>query len=192
MYVSLWRENIPLATLRKESQLTLQRHRVSRAAALLRGLPSEPLAWEMLLSRVFWLQRVRQSLLRSVLLRSGGQPILHLSSSEWRQYSPIHPPQTYRIPSMLCYDNIKRNSFSIFGPWDTHRVKMRINGGHSKLLQSSENYEFQLSKKIAIQSQRRLMKVAPDKMKKSKMERCHKKAIRVSLWCLLSTTAIFT
>ena len=120
MYVSLWRENIPLAKLRKESQLTLQRHRVSRAAALLRGLPSEPLAWEMLLSRVFWLQRVRQSLLRSVLLRSGGQPILHLSSSEWRQYSLIHPPQNYRIPSMLCYDNIKRNSFSIFGPWDTH------------------------------------------------------------------------
>ena len=33
-------------------------------------------------------------------LRSGGQPILHLNSSEWRQYSPIHPPQTYRIPSM--------------------------------------------------------------------------------------------
>ena len=63
MYVSLWRANIPLAKLRKESQLTLQRHRVSRAAALLRGLPSEPLAWEMLLSRVFWLQRVRQSLL---------------------------------------------------------------------------------------------------------------------------------
>ena len=125
-------------------------------------------------------------------LRSGGQPVLHLNSSEWRQYSPIHPPQTYRIPSMLCYDNIKRNSFSIFGPWDTHRVKMRINGDHSKLLQSSENYEFQLSKKIAIQSQRRLMKVAPDKMKKSKMERCHKKAIRVSLWCLLSTTTIFT
>ena len=99
MYVSLWRENIPLATLRKESQLTLQRHRVSRAAALLRGLPSEPLAWEMLLSRVFWLQRVRQSLLRSVLLRFGGLPILHFSSSEWRQYSLIHPPQTYRIPS---------------------------------------------------------------------------------------------
>ena len=33
-------------------------------------------------------------------LRSGGQPILHLNSSEWRQYSPIHPPQTYRIPSV--------------------------------------------------------------------------------------------
>ena len=63
MYVSLWRANIPLAKLRKESQLTLQRHRVSRAAALLRGLPSEPLAWEMLLSRVFWLQGVRKSLL---------------------------------------------------------------------------------------------------------------------------------
>ena len=44
-----------------------ERHRVSRAAALLRGLPSEPLAWEMLLSRVFWLQRVRQSLL-SILM----------------------------------------------------------------------------------------------------------------------------
>ena len=65
MYVSLWRANIPLVKkLRKESQLTLQRHRVSRAAALLRGLPSEPLAWEMLLSRVFWLQRVRKSFLQ--------------------------------------------------------------------------------------------------------------------------------
>ena len=60
---------IPLAELRKESQLTLQRYRVSRAAALSRGLPSEPLAWEMLLRRVFWLQRVRQSLFRAVLLQ---------------------------------------------------------------------------------------------------------------------------
>ena len=114
MYVSLWRENIPLAKLRKESQLTLQRHRVSRAAALLRGLPSEPLAWEMLLSRVFWLQRVRQSLLRSVLLRYGGQPILHLSSSEWRQYSLIHPPQTYCIPSLYIL-HYASCPFFIFG-----------------------------------------------------------------------------
>ena len=58
-----------MAELRKESQLTLQRYRVSRAAALSRGLPSEPLAWEMLLRRVFWLQRVRQSLFRAVLLQ---------------------------------------------------------------------------------------------------------------------------
>ena len=32
---------------------------------------------------------------------------MHLNSSEWRQYSPIHPPQTYRIPSIPNKNDVK-------------------------------------------------------------------------------------